>query len=140
MELFPRKNIKSNGAEINITPLVDVTLVLLIIFMITAPMLFNGIQLTLPKTEKVHKLQLNSKQVVLSVSRTGEYYIGKEKIMLVELLDELKSLLQKNNKEVVYIRADYGLSYGKVAKLMSYLKSRGISNIALVTEIEEKEL
>lgn len=130
---------KSKGpvSEINVTPLVDVMLVLLVIFMITAPLMLNGIKLELPKTKEVNPINLNTSQVVLSFTRSGEYFIGKDKMILEELVPEVNALFKKNKTETLFLRADYGLTYGKVAKLMSFLKRRGITNIALVTEMEK---
>lgn len=123
-------------SDINVTPLVDVMLVLLIIFMISAPMLYNGIKLQLPKTQKVSQVSLTSDQVVLSVSETGEFFIGKDKILKNELLDEIRSRMVKAKQQTVYLRAHYTLKYGLVAGLISSLKKNGISQIALVTETE----
>jgi len=130
---------KSKGpvSEINVTPLVDVMLVLLVIFMITAPLMLNGIKLELPKTKEVNPINLNTSQVVLSFTRSGEYFIGKDKMIMEELVPEINALFKKNKTEVLFLRADYGLTYGKVAKLMSFLKRRGITSIALVTEMEK---
>lgn len=130
---------KSKGpvSEINVTPLVDVMLVLLVIFMITAPLMLNGIKLELPKTKEVNPINLNTSQVVLSFTRSGEYFIGKDKMIMEELVPEINALFKKNKTEVLFLRADYGLTYGKVAKLMSFLKRRGVTNIALVTEMEK---
>ncbi len=130
---------KNSGpiSEINVTPLVDVMLVLLVIFMISAPLMFNGIKLDLPKTEKVNSLRLTADQVILSFTPSLEYYIGENKILKNELLNEIKSLFQKNKTSTLYLRADYEIQYGQVAKLMSFLKKGGISNIALVTDIEK---
>ena len=89
----PKKKLVS---DINVTPFVDVMLVLLIIFMISAPMLHNGIKLKLPKTVKVNKVSLGAEQVILSVSETGEYFIGKSKILRDEIVPEINSLFKKN--------------------------------------------
>ena len=124
-------------ADINVTPLVDVMLVLLVIFMITAPLLFNGINLQLPKTKEVNNLKLTTSQVVLSYTRAGNLFIGEDRVLKTELLDELKNKFKGNMAQVLYIRADYGIKYGNVAKLMSFLKRGGVSNISLVTEIED---
>jgi biopolymer transport protein TolR len=123
-------------SEINVTPLVDVMLVLLIIFMVTAPLMFSGIQLKLPKTKKVNNLNLTEKQVILSVTPSGEFYLGKEKILYQEIFKLIPIKMKENNTDVLYIRADYALKYGAVAKLMSELKRNGLENLALVTEIE----
>ncbi|MBF0359587.1 MAG: biopolymer transporter ExbD [Oligoflexia bacterium] len=124
-------------SDINVTPFVDVVLVLLVIFMLTAPLMYNGIKLELPKTKKVNTLKLSSSQVILSMSPTGDFYIGKEKFLIEDLIAKIKSEFEHNKTETLFLRAHYKLEYGKVAKLMSFLKKSGINNIALVTEIEE---
>lgn len=128
---------KGPMADINVTPLVDVMLVLLVIFMITAPLMLNGISLDLPKTKEANPINLNTSQVVLSVSKSEELYVGKEKILEAELISELKARFKDTKSDTLFLRADFGLAYGKVAKLMSYLKREGITKIALVTEIEK---
>ena len=125
-------------ADINVTPLVDVMLVLLVIFMISAPLMFSGIKLDLPKTKKVNNIQLTKKQVILSISRTGEFFIGDEKFLQTEITSVVKARFTENKTDVLYIRADYSLDYGVVAKLISSLKRSGVAKIALVTEIDNK--
>ncbi len=124
-------------SEINVTPFVDVMLVLLIIFMIAAPLMLNGIKLTLPKTKENNTINLTTDQVVLSFTKAGDYYIGKQKVLYNEIIPEIKRLFSKNKTEVLFLRADYSLQYGKVAQLMSFLKQAGIITIALVTETED---
>lgn len=124
-------------SDINVTPLVDVMLVLLVIFMITAPLMLNGIKLDLPKTKEVNPLNLNTTQVVLSYTLEEELFLGKDKILNEEVIGEIKSQFEKNKTKTLFLRADFGISYGKVAKLMSFLKRGGISQIALVTELEK---
>lgn len=131
------KNKRSLMGDINVTPLVDVVLVLLIIFMITAPLLLNGIQLNLPKTKEVNHINLTSKQIILSMSRTGEFYLGRDKILKNEILREITVLFKKHQTQVLYLRADYGIKYGEVANIMSYLKRGGVTQIALVTETDK---
>ena len=121
-------------SDINVTPLVDVMLVLLVIFMITAPMMFNGISLTLPKTTKVNQIKLSHDRVILSISPTGEFYLGKDKILMEELGGILRERLAQTKNKVLYIRAHYQLKYGRVARMMSYLKAEGFQQLALVTE------
>ncbi len=124
-------------SDINVTPLVDVMLVLLVIFMITAPLMLNGIKMELPKTKEVNPMNLTTTQVVLSMTKTGEFFIGNDKFLYEELIDVIKKKFANNKTSTLYLRADSMLRYGKVAGLMSYLKKEGITNIALVTEIEE---
>jgi biopolymer transport protein ExbD len=124
-------------SEINVTPLVDVMLVLLVIFMISAPLMFSGINLKLPKTKKVNTLNLTKKQVILSVSPAGDLFLGETKLEKEKLVSAIQNDFRRFKTEVLYLRADYGLEYGKIAKLVSLLKRSGVSNIALVTEIEK---
>lgn len=121
-------------ADINVTPLVDVMLVLLVIFMITAPLMLNGIKLTLPKTKEVNRVNLNTTQTILSVTRTEEFYLGKDRYLRNELISAIFASFKESGNTTLFLRADYGIRYGKVAKLMSYLKHSGISQIALITE------
>ncbi len=128
---------KKSISEINVTPLVDVMLVLLVIFMITAPLMLNGIKLDLPKTKEVNPLNLNTTQVVLSYTLEEELFLGKDKILNEEVIGEVQAQFKKNKTKTLFLRADFGTSYGKVAKLMSFLKRGGISQIALVTELDK---
>lgn len=136
---FKLDNKKGPISEINVTPLVDVMLVLLVIFMISAPLMFSGIKLDLPKTKKVNNIQLTKKQVILSISRAGEFFIGENKFLKKELAAVILNNFKENKTDVLYVRADYSLDYGVVAKLISLLKRTGISKIALVTEINNKD-
>jgi biopolymer transport protein TolR len=133
---FQLGNKKGPISEINITPFVDIVLVLLIIFMITAPLMYNGIKLKLPKTKKVNSLNLSNEQTILSYSLSGEYYFGQNKVLQTELINLIRQKFKDNKSEILYLRAHYKLPYGKVAKLMALLKSQGISQIALVTEVD----
>ncbi len=133
------KGKKGAIADINVTPLVDVMLVLLVIFMITAPLMLNGINLELPKTKEVNPMNLTTKQVVLSLTLSGELFLGKDKVLDSELIDLVKERFKEAGSEILYLRADYTIKYGAVAKLVSFLKSAGVINIALVTEIEDKK-
>ena len=132
---------KKKGAisDINVTPLVDVMLVLLVIFMVTAPLMLNGIKLDLPKTKEVNPVNLNATQVIVSISKSEEFFLGKDKMLLGELVPEIQKQFKANNTGTVFLRADFGLAYGKVARLMSHLKRGGIHKIALVTVTEDKK-
>lgn len=124
-------------ADINVTPLVDVMLVLLVIFMITAPLMLNGIRLDLPKTKEVNPINLTTSQVVLSLTVSGELYLGKDKFLKEEVVGEINELFKKNGTDTVFLRADFSLKYGAVASLMSFLKRNGIVKVALVTEFDK---
>ena len=128
---------KGPVSDINVTPLVDVMLVLLVIFMVTAPMLYSGINLKLPKTQKVNNVGLRPELVVLSITDSEQFYLGKNPITQNDLIPSILKQFKSTNTEVIYLRADYNLRYEKVAKLIAILKKAGISNIALVTEVEK---
>lgn len=130
-------NKKGPVSDINVTPLVDVMLVLLVIFMVTAPMLFSGINLKLPKTQKVNNVGLRPELVILSVTESEQFYLGKSLISPKDLVPSILKQFETNKTDVVYLRADYNLKYEKVAKLIASLKKAGVSNIALVTEVEK---
>lgn len=128
---------KGAMADINVTPLVDVMLVLLVIFMVTAPMLFSGIDLKLPKTQKVNNVGLRPELVILSITDTEKFFLGKNPVVKEQLIQTIQKQLQASKSDVLYLRADYNLKYEKVAKLIANLKKAGVSNIALVTEVEK---
>jgi biopolymer transport protein TolR len=128
---------KGAMADINVTPLVDVMLVLLVIFMVTAPMLFSGIDLKLPKTQKVNNLGLRPEMVILNITGNESYYLGKTQVASKDLVSSILKSLKESKTDVIYVRADYTLKYEKVAKLIAGLKKAGVSNIALVTEVEK---
>lgn len=130
-------NKKGPVADINVTPLVDVMLVLLVIFMVTAPMLFSGIDLKLPKTQKVNNVGLNQEMVILSITSQEQFFLGKNLVMPKDLIPSILKKFKEAKTDVIYVRADYNLKYEKVAKLIASLKKAGVSNIALVTEVEK---
>lgn len=125
-------------SDINVTPLVDVMLVLLVIFMVTAPMLFSGIDLKLPKTQKVNNIGLRPELVILSITDGEQFFLGKTAVKREELIPGILAEFKKSATDVLYLRADYNLKYEKVARLIAGLKKAGVSNIALVTEVEKK--
>ncbi len=116
-------------ADINITPLVDVVLVLLIIFMVTTPMLVKGIKVNLPKTS-TSSANIGKKDIVISIDKKGNYYIDKVLVKDNALRDFLKS---HRNKEVI-IKSDKSVAYGIVVKLIDIVKTSGISRVGLATE------
>ena len=138
MAMSSQSGKKGPVADINVTPLVDVMLVLLVIFMVTAPMLFSGIDLKLPKTQKVNNVGLTPELVILSVTGSEQYYLGKNLVTQKDLVPSILKQFKANKTEVVYLRADYSLKYEKVAKLIANLKKAGVSQIALVTEVEKQ--
>lgn len=138
MAFGQKANKNSPIAEINVTPLVDVMLVLLIIFMVTAPLMLNGIKLQLPQTKENNSVSTQSQMVILSMTKEMKLFLGEKQISFNDLNLKLNELLTKNKQEIVYLRADKEIRYGSVARLMSHLKSNGFSKISLITEIEAK--
>ncbi len=121
-------------ADINVTPLVDVMLVLLIIFMVTAPMLHQGISVALPKTATTNIQAQLEDPIVLSISRDGLYYINETPVARGLLRDRLRSILRGRKEKAVLLKADRGLSYGTVIETLDLLNRMGIESLGLVTD------
>ena len=121
--------------EINVTPFVDVMLVLLIIFMVTAPMLTSGVPIELPET-KGQQLQTNKEPVTISVDKSGKVFIQETEIRLDELADKLKAIAKNGVEEQIFIRGDKGIDYGTVMRVMGRVKAAGFTKVSLVTETE----
>jgi len=119
-----------------VTPLVDVMLVLLVIFMVTAPLMLNGINLNLPETKKSKGVQLENNLIILSYTKNRELFVSDRRVTFSELIVEIKKEQKDKGQSAIFLRADEDLSYGSVAKLMSFLKVQGINKISLITEIE----
>jgi biopolymer transport protein TolR len=122
-------------ADINVTPLVDVSLVLLIIFMITAPMMQRGIEVQLPQ-ESAKKVSL-SNATVISIKKNKKIYLGDEIITLDKLEEKIKYLYNKERVREVFLRADKSLPYGFVIRAMAKVKNAGIQRLGMVTEFIE---
>ena len=121
--------------EINVTPFVDVMLVLLIIFMVTAPMLTSGVPIELPDS-KGQQLQTNKEPVTISVDKSGKVFIQETEIKLDELGPKLKAIAKNGVEEQVFIRGDKGIDYGTVMRVMGRIKQGGFNKVSLVTEAE----
>ena len=120
-------------SQINVTPFVDVMLVLLVIFMITAPMLESGIDVNLPKTEG-GQLKADEEPVVLTINRDGRIFLSNMAVNEIELAGKLEAIFKRRSQKVVFLRADEAVPYGRVAKAMSLVRQGGIERIAMVTE------
>ncbi len=125
-------------AEINVTPLVDVMLVLLIIFMVTAPMMTQGIDINLPKTT-AEALRQQEDPLVVIVSADGEIAIGNGiPVSYATLLSELEKLPAGKKEEPIYLQADTDVPYGKVMKIMAQIKRAGFVKLGMVTKPEDE--
>jgi biopolymer transport protein TolR len=125
-------------AEINVTPMVDVMLVLLIIFMVSAPLLTVGVPLDLPQTQ-AKSLEQDKTPLQLSVDTKGRIFINDTEVSMDELIPKLKAITDARGglEERIYMRADKKADYGTVAKVMGRLSGAGFKHLALVTEVEQ---
>ena len=121
-------------ADINVTPLVDVMLVLLIIFMVTAPMLHQGISVALPKTATTNLRSGLEDPIVLSISKEGVYYINETPVARGLLRDRLRAILRGRREKAVLLKADRGLSYGTVVETLDLLNRMGIESLGMITD------
>ena len=120
-------------SEINVTPFVDVMLVLLIIFMVTAPLIQQGIEIELPKTQSAG-LARDEEPLVVTVKRDASIYVQRAKVPLTELEEKLKVIFESRGDRDVFLRADTKVEYGTVAKTLAILRGAGASRIGMVTE------
>ena len=125
-------------AEINVTPMVDVMLVLLIIFMVSAPLLTVGVPLDLPQTQ-AKSLEQDKTPLQLSVNVKGQIFINDTEVAFNDLIPKLKAITDARGgvDERIYMRADKKADYGTVAKVMGLLSGAGFKRLALVTEVEQ---
>jgi len=125
-------------SEINVTPLVDVMLVLLIIFMVTAPLMQEGINVNLPKVI-AGPVENTEDSLILTITGEGRIYIEKTELTLSNLPEKLATILKtKKNKKDVYIRADSGAKYGFVMQVLSAIRTAGVEEVGLITLPPEK--
>lgn len=123
-------------SEINVTPFVDVMLVLLVIFMITAPKLEQGVNVALPEVQ-APELPVKAEELVLSITDKKEIYINKYPVEFQELAIKMRTILSQRESKEVYLRADKNVDYGFVVKVMAELRKAGAVNLGLVTEPEQ---
>lgn len=124
--------------EINVTPLVDVMLVLLVTFIITAPMLTNTINVNLPDTQPTFQQKEPEKPVVISVDETGKVYLDKEGYPLAEIEAELVKRKNENPEIRLNLNADERVNYGVIAKIMAAIERAGIDRLSFISENESK--
>jgi biopolymer transport protein TolR len=125
------KSTQTSLSEINMVPFIDVVLVLLIIFMITAPILQSGIEVDVPKTHTVK--ELTEQHVVVTIDKAQRIYLGDDPVNIHQLADKIRKQLKKP-QDVVYLRADETVPFGAFATVIDSLRQSGIANISIVTQ------
>ncbi len=127
----PAKSTQTSLSDINMVPFIDVVLVLLIIFMITAPILQSGIEVDVPKTHTVK--EITQQRLVVTMDKNQLIYLGNEAVNIHQLADKIKKQ-SKTERDVVYIRADETVPFGAFCTVIDSLRQSGISNISIVTQ------
>ena len=130
------RNKNRSMSQINVTPFVDVMLVLLIVFMITAPLLTVGVSVDLPKT-KASQLSAKGDPIVISIKQNGELFIQERVIDTLQLLPRLKAISSGNKNLRIYVRGDKNVPYGIVLDTIAKIKSSGFKKVALVAKLKE---
>ena len=120
-------------SEINVTPFVDVMLVLLIVFMVTAPLLTVGIKVDLPKVKATALTDIKD-PIEITVKLDGEVYIGESKVEVENLIPRLNAITEQNTEARIYIRGDRVVAYGRIMEIMSIINSAGYIKVALITQ------
>jgi biopolymer transport protein TolR len=123
-------------SEINVTPFVDVMLVLLIIFMVTAPLLQYGVDVELPDSSR-QPLEIPKEQVILSIRKDKTVHVDRYQVSLPELETKLRAIFQGKKKREIFLQADKSVPYGFVVKTMAAIKAAGIDSMGLITESPE---
>ena len=119
-------------ADINITPLVDVVLVLLIIFMVTAPVLQSGIEVNVPKTKTVK--EITEERTVISINKDQKVFLGNDPVNINQIAAKLKQKIRDPQHQAVFLRADQDVPFGAFAVVMDAVKQSGITNVSIVTQ------
>src|SRR5258706_4626948 len=125
-------------SDINVTPLVDVMLVLLVIFMVTAPLLHQGVEVKLPKSVAQNLPKSPEDPLILSITKSQLYYLNETPIPRGQLRERLKLMLKNRRDKAVYLKADRNLSYGVVVETMDLLNRIGVESLGMVTELKSE--
>lgn len=126
---------KGRMSEINVTPLVDVMLVLLIIFMVTAPMITSGINVDLPETEAAAS-RTDEKPLEISVDKQGKVWVAESEVSMDELSAKLAAIHKQNPDKLVFIRGDQKVNYGRFAEVMGKINAAGFNKLTLLTSVK----
>ena len=121
-------------SEINVTPLVDVMLVLLIIFMVTAPLMTSGVNVDLPKTD-ASPVNTDSQPLTVSVNAAGDIYLQDQQVDLAELVAKMQAIAQNNPDRRIFVRGDKELAYGRIMQVMGTITQGGFTKVALLAEV-----
>ncbi len=132
-----RGGMRRGNGEINVTPFVDVVLVLLIIFMVTAPLMLQGMDVNLPQTT-TQPIQMTNAPLVLTVTKAGEYSIAKKVIPSAELQAKLEAVFEARGEKELFLRADQAAPYGVVVQAMAAARRAGATRLGIVTEEERR--
>lgn len=123
--------------EINVTPFVDVMLVLLIIFMVTAPLIQQQVDVELPETRSRKSVAVKENDVVLTINKKRQIFLAKNRVRLKNLTAKLKAIYHNKEKKVIYLQADKSVRYGFVVKVMALVKNAGIEQMGMITQSEK---
>ncbi|MCR5856637.1 protein TolR [Mesorhizobium sp. J428] len=132
-----RRGSRAPVSEINVTPLVDVMLVLLIIFMVAAPMMTVGVPIDLPETQ-AKPLNAETQPITVSVNDKGQIYLQETEIPIEEVVPKLEAISKTGYEERIYVRADKASQYGTVMQVMARISAAGFKNLGLIT-LQEQE-
>ncbi len=125
-------------AEINVTPFVDVMLVLLIVFMVAAPLLTAGVPIDLPNSQAKPISDEDNKPIEISLVKDGKIYIGETEVPQARLIGLLKAMTENQQDRRIYIRGDQGLNYGRIMEILGAVNSAGFNKVALISEATAK--
>lgn len=128
-----RSRLKKPMAEINVTPLVDVMLVLLIIFMVTAPMMTSGVNVDLPKTN-ASRVNTDSKPITVSIKADGTIYLGDNSVNLTQLVEQLRLASRNDSGHRIFVRGDGRVNYSRIMEVMGTITSGGFNHVALLAQ------
>lgn len=134
-----RRRVRRGGAinEINMTPFIDVMLVLLIIFMVAAPMMTAGVPIDLPQT-KAAPLNVDARPVTISIRANGQVFVGESEVADEAIVGKLAEVAKQGFDERIFVRGDRSVDYGRVAQIMSIVTTAGYKRVALVTEADQR--